>query len=102
MHAETRPMTYREVAAAFNLTLGSTRNLVRKRCWERTPANDGTVRIHVPLDALPAPRPAHVPTQVHAQAGAGAPADDSTYATTSAALAVLAKHVEGLQAELEP
>ncbi len=94
--SETRLLSYIELAELLDMTVPSVRNMVRKKCWSRVLSNDGkTVRIHVPVDELPPPpnKPADV------TAGA-APSDIS--GATSASLAILAKHIEMLQAELEP
>jgi hypothetical protein len=96
MSHETRALSYVELAELFGMTVPSARNMVRKRCWSRTLSNDGkTVRVNVPLDALPPPpvKPAN-----------GSPGDarDGSRGETSSALAILAKHIEALQAELEP
>src|SRR5215207_7795675 len=56
MSHETRALSYIELAKLFDMTVPSARNMVRKRCWSRTLSNDGkTVRVNVPLDALPPP-----------------------------------------------
>jgi hypothetical protein len=96
MQHEVRLLSYREIAEKFGLTLQSARNLVRKRCWGRTLSNDGrTALIRVPCDAIPA----QVTKPADAEPGAK---PDAEPGATSAALAVLAKHIETLQAELEP
>src|SRR3954451_15763603 len=93
MSHETRALSYIELAELFDMTVPSARNMVRKRCWSRILSNDGkTVRVNVPLDALPPP-----PTKP-ANAAPGEARDGSR----GEAFAILAKHIEALQAELEP
>jgi hypothetical protein len=94
--SETRLLSYIEIAKLFDMTVPSARNMVRKRCWARILSNDGkTVRINVPCDALPPPpsKPANASPD---------DARDGPPDATSEALAILAKHIETLQAELEP
>jgi hypothetical protein len=96
MSHETRALSYIEIAELFDMTVPSARNMVRKRCWSRILSNDGkTVRVNVPLDALPPP-----PTKP----ASALPGDerDGSGGEISAALTILAKHIEALQAELEP
>lgn len=50
----SRAMTYDEIAAALGIARDSARRLVRRKGWSRKPGNDGTTRILVPLDELPA------------------------------------------------
>jgi hypothetical protein len=94
--SETRLLSYIEIAKLFDMTVPSARNMVRKRHWSRILSNDGkTVRIHVPVEAIP----------VAPVLSTDALSDGSSAATpdaTSEALAILAKHIEALQAELEP
>src|SRR5215207_1567801 len=89
MSHETRALSYIELAKLFDMTVPSARNMVRKRCWSRILSNDGkTVRVNVPLDALPPP-PAK-------PSDASGDARDGSRGETSAALAILAKHIEAL------
>jgi hypothetical protein len=97
---ETRALSYIEIAELFDITVPSARNMVRKRCWSRIRSNDGkTVRVSVPLDALPSPSTRPVDASPD---GARGDARDAALGETSAALIILAKHIEALQAELEP
>src|SRR3954451_4216346 len=96
MSHETRALSYIEIAELFDMTVPSARNMVRKRCWSRVLSNDGkTVRVNMPLDALSSP-----PTKP----GSAAPDDarGGSPGGTSEALTILAKHIEALQAEIEP
>ena len=96
MSHETRALSYIELAKLFDMTVPSARNMVRKRCWSRILSNDGkTVRVNVPLDALPPP-PTMPANAAPNDAREGSPGE------TSAALTILAKHIEALQAELQP
>jgi len=52
---DTKLMTYRELADLWGCKLESARKTVRRKQWHRTDGNDGTIRVHVPLDALPGP-----------------------------------------------
>jgi hypothetical protein len=94
--SETRLLSYIEIAKLFDMTVPSARNMVRKRCWSRILSNDGkTVRVNVPCDALPPPpsKPANAsPDDAH----------DGSPDAPSEVLAILAKHIEALQAELAP
>jgi hypothetical protein len=93
--SETRLLSYIEIAKLFDMTVPSARNMVRKRHWSRILSNDGkTVRIHVPVEAIP----------VAPVLSTDALSDGSSAATpdaTSEALAILAKHIEALQAALD-
>ena len=96
MADETRALSYIELAKLFGMTVPSARNMVRKRCWSRILSNDGkTVRVNVPLDALPPP-PTKPANTAPGDAREGSPGE------ASAALTILAEHIEALQAELEP
>jgi len=52
---DTKLLTYRELADLWGCKLDSARKTVRRKGWQRTDGNDGTVRVHVPLDVLPSP-----------------------------------------------
>jgi len=52
---ETRALTYRELAALLGVKLDSARKTVRRKGWPKWTGNDGTVRVLVPVDALPGP-----------------------------------------------
>jgi len=90
---EVRLLTYPEVAEAFSMTVASARNLARKRRWRKVPGNSGdrkTVRVVVPMDELPVTPPAR--------------REDATpmqhQESTPDALAILARHIEALQADV--
>lgn len=87
----TKLCTYPEIAAAFAMTVASARNLARKRRWQKVPANSGdrkTVKVLVPLDELPTAPPVRNAAPIQHP--------DST----ADALAILARHIEQLQAEV--
>ena len=93
--SETRALSYIELAKAFDMTVPSARNMVRKRCWTRILSNDGkSVRIMVPIEELPAPEASN-------DKPPDAPPGDAPDASLSASLAILAI-IERLQAEIEP
>lgn len=52
---ETIALTYRELADKMGVKLDSARKTVLRKKWQRVTGNDGTVRIYVPVDALPSP-----------------------------------------------
>jgi hypothetical protein len=96
MSSETRALSYTELAELFDMTVPSVRNMVRRRMWHRVSSNDPkTVRVLVPVDEIPSPstKPANAVPDA---------ARDGSPSATSASLAILAKHIEALQAELEP
>src|SRR4051812_11057580 len=108
MHAmsETRALSYREIAKLFAITVPSARNMVRRRMWHRMPSNDPkTVRVLVPVEEIPvrktiggAPRDASSENAKHTSHSPDGARDGSL----GASLAILTKHIETLQAELEP
>jgi len=49
-------LTYKELADRLGCKLESARKMVQRKRWQRVTANDGTVRIQVPFEALPAPK----------------------------------------------
>ena len=54
MADEIKWLSYRELAKALGITVDSARRLAtRHKEWPRQKANDGTVRVAVPLDRLP-------------------------------------------------
>lgn len=50
---DTVSLTYRELADRLGVKLESARKNVLRKKWQRVTGNDGTVRILVPLDAIP-------------------------------------------------
>ena len=110
---ETRALSYREIAKVFDITVPSARNMVRRQMWHRMPSNDPkTVRVLVPVEEIPVRRPKPDATCDASSDGSpenratshGLPDDarDGSPGGTSEALARLAKHIEALQAEIEP
>ena len=49
---ETIALTYRELAERLGIKPESARKTAQRRRWHRTTANDGTTRIHVPVEAI--------------------------------------------------
>lgn len=47
-------LTYKELADRLGCKLESARKMVQRKKWRRVTGNDGTVRIQVPFDELPA------------------------------------------------
>lgn len=67
---DTLALTYKELADRLGVKPESARKLVQRKRWHRVTGNAGTVRIHVPIEALPAPgdSPSDTGTNpVHAQ-----------------------------------
>lgn len=53
---DTISLTYRELADRLGVKPESARKTVQRKRWQRVTGNDGTVRIAVPVDALPQSR----------------------------------------------
>ena len=112
MHAmsETRALSYREIAKLFAITVPSARNMVRRRMWHRVPSNDPkTVRVLVPVEELPvgkttgdAPRDVSSDGSSENAMHTSHLRDGARDESLGASLAILTKHIETLQAELEP
>jgi hypothetical protein len=83
-----RLMTYDDLAAALGIAPDSARRLVARKKWARRPGNDGKARISVPADVIPVIPPDVTPV---------IPPD-----VTPDALQVLTRHIERLEAELDP
>lgn len=54
---DTIALTYRELAERLGVKPESARKTAQRKRWRRSIANDGTARVHVPLEALPVPEP---------------------------------------------
>lgn len=52
---DTESLTYRELADRLGVKLESARKTVQRKRWQKLTANDGTVRILVPVQSLPLP-----------------------------------------------
>ncbi|PDS61266.1 hypothetical protein CO653_34150 [Rhizobium anhuiense] len=85
---DTEMMTYRELADRLGVKLESARKTVRRKGWRRVDGNDGTIRIAVPVEALPVP--ADSPT-----VDAGDSPSDSLPVVD---VAILEERIEGLKA----
>lgn len=46
-------LTYKELAERLQIKPQSARKLAQRKKWMRSAGNDGTARVHVPLDVLP-------------------------------------------------
>lgn len=88
---DTKLMTYRELADLWGCKLESARKTVRRKQWHRTDGNDGTIRVHVPLDALP--RPSDSPTVSPEVIPEVSPPDGPT----AADVALLEERISGLK-----
>lgn len=64
---DTVTLTYRELADRLGVKLASARKTVQRKRWQRIAGNDGTVRINVPIEALPVPQ--DVPEDVTPDSG---------------------------------
>ncbi|WP_110754805.1 hypothetical protein [Phyllobacterium leguminum] len=49
---QTLALTYREIADRLGIKPESARKTAQRRRWHRVTGNDGTVRIHVPVEVL--------------------------------------------------
>jgi len=49
---ETVALTYKELADRLSIKVESARKTAQRKPWHRTTGSDGTIRIHVPLDAF--------------------------------------------------
>jgi hypothetical protein len=78
----TRRMSYVELAAARGISLPAARRLVLRHKWPKHTANDGTVRVSVPLSALEKPRKTAAPRDAASDPTslAGDPTSDTTTA----------------------
>lgn len=52
---DTESLTYHELADRMGVKLDSARKTVRRKRWQKVTGNDGTLRILVPVEALPLP-----------------------------------------------
>lgn len=52
----TESLTYRELADRLGVKLESARKTVQRKRWQKVAANDGTIRILVPVEYLPSSR----------------------------------------------
>lgn len=94
----TQTVTYAELAARLGITEDSAKRLVRRRKWPRKTANDGKMRIDVPVDRLDvAPdSPEDTPPVSPGDSPAGRPGDDS-----AVTIARLEAEISGLKALVE-
>jgi len=59
---ETIILTYNELAERLGIKPQSARKLVQRKKWKRVSGNDGTMRIHVPLENMPCTKDSHADT----------------------------------------
>jgi hypothetical protein len=52
---ETVRLSYRELAERLGVKPESARKTAQRKRWKRDVANDGTARVHVPVELLPVP-----------------------------------------------
>jgi hypothetical protein len=98
----TKSLTYSELAAVLGLTAGSVRNLVRRKRWPRHAGNDGATRVSVPIEYLEENAPRDAPTDGASSPPSHSPTDLPTGGDTHlAAMAMIERHVERLECELE-
>jgi len=93
---DTVAVTYRELAERLGIKLESARKTAQRKRWRRSMANDGTARVHVPLEALIIPET--VPTDVP---GTGAPALEARISALEALLDEVRSTNAALQATNE-
>src|SRR5829696_6438315 len=89
-------LTYDELADRLGIERESARQQVKRRRWARRPGNDGKVRVGVPEEVLGA---RSEPGTERATNPAHAPGHDP--AQIPAVMAVLSRHIERLEAEIE-
>jgi len=107
--AQTRWLTYRELAIALKINAASARRLVaRNKQWPRRPGNDGLARIGVPLERLShddthdvADDPTHDVTHAPTHDDTGViRALESHVGTLKEALSKAEARIEGLERDL--
>lgn len=97
----TRLLTYDEIAESLKITRESARQLVIRKRWARTRGNDQRARIEVPVEAIEGdrtsddtpPAPSDHTSQITSH-------DADRHPSVVAAVDVLTRHVERLEAEL--
>ncbi len=89
MQDNVQLLTYSDIATAFGITRESARRLVTRKRWPRRKGNDGTARIEVPAEALTRTAPAN------------SPGHDMGYSPADSPGAVLERHIERLERELQ-
>lgn len=87
---QTESLTYRELADRLGVKLESARKTVQRKRWQRVTANDGSVRILVPVDALPQSQ------DMSRDEGGDSPSDSPT-----PSIQELEVRIEGLKALVE-
>lgn len=85
---DTESLTYRELADRLGVKLESARKTVQRKRWQKVTANDGSIRILVPVESLPQPRDMSQDSPSDSPSGGG----DA---------AILEERIQGLQALVE-
>lgn len=70
---DTEFLTYRELADRLGIKLDSARRMARRKGWRRETGNDGTARVHVPVEYMS--RPTDAPQDSPKDSPPDAPAD---------------------------
>ena len=97
---ETKSLTYAELGAALGITAASAKRLAIRHSWHKVQGNDGKARVAVPIERLEVKQPAP------GDDTSDNPGDDTGDVTgddtrdMSAAVAVLERHADRLEAEL--
>jgi len=95
-------LTYDELADRFGIERESARQQVKRKRWARRPGNDGKVRIGVPEEVLStrtAPEGATEAPVLDPAQGAQVPVQPPAH--DPGVTAVLSRHIERLEAEIE-
>jgi hypothetical protein len=92
--ADTKWMTYAELAEVLGIGGDSARNLVRRKRWPRQPGNDGLTRVGVPVEHIEAAK-ADAATDASTEPPSDGGADGATV------VEVLTRHISRLETELE-
>lgn len=87
----TESLTYRELADRLGVKLESARKTVQRKRWQKVAANDGTIRILVPVESLPSPRDMSLDS----------PGDSPLDGPSASDIAILEERIQGLQSLVE-
>jgi hypothetical protein len=99
---DTRLLTYEELGLALNITPASAKRLAIRRKWAKTIGNDGKSRVAVPVERLTVTPPSVTPiagddTSDDTRDAAG----DITGDNGDTVVAVLTRHIERLEGQIE-
>lgn len=99
--AETKLLSYADLAEALGITPASAKRLAQRRRWPKQPGNDGRARVIVPVERLERRQVvAGDVTDDDAGDAAGDDADDDL-GVTAIVVGALSRHVERLEKEIE-